>query len=104
MSVSEQEFEFLKENCKHLRSKVTRKCNYISENFNVLTFTEKDEEIINLKLLRERLLKLYEYISKGLCIHVSERSLINAELDKCDEFDDKIVKVQKSLEPVCLLE
>ena len=89
---------FLKDNRKYLRTKVTKHCSSLSAQVSTLNVQQCTEAKLDLKNLRHKLEKANYDISKGIYLHVTDRSLLDDELQKCENYEDKIDSLHKALD------
>ena len=85
-----EQFNFLKANRKYLRSKITRKCNEFKSNLNNLDHKTCTDCLSELKCLLEKVDISNQHVSNAIWQHVTERSLLDKELEEIDQYDDKL--------------
>ena len=93
-----EEFKFYKDNRAHLRAKVTRFLNKISEDILNYDISDCKSSLEDLDNFKSKLEIANQKIANGIYIHVSNRTELNAELDKCDEYEDSIRNIQRQLQ------
>lgn len=98
MSMEKEELDFLRNNRKYVRAKVTRKCNSITADILTLSKDKLNDEISYCKDLREEIKAANLQISKGLWVHETDRTKLDQELERCDEYNDKLFSIIRSLE------
>lgn len=96
--MKEEELRFLKDNRKFIRTKVTKKCNTVLANLQNYSISECRELVMDFLTLKDKLISCDDSISKGLWVHVQERSILDQELECCDKYNADIVKVIRLLE------
>ena len=93
-----EQLNFLKDNRKYIRTKITRKCNVLRDNIAVLSLEEKALEIEELDLLSSKLNKVDDQISGGIWQHISDRSILDQELETVDRYAVDIAAVRRLLQ------
>lgn len=87
-----EQFNFLKENRKHVRGKVTKKCEYITENISTFDQNTCIELLSELNFLQSKLSKVNDDLSKGLWEHIKEKAVLEDEFERQDEYDCKLLQ------------
>ena len=98
--MSENEFNYFKDNRKYIRIKVTKKCNSVKNNLNEFSAEDRKGEIDELKVIQESLYSCNKIIGKNIWQHESDRTVLNAELDSIEKYTNEINKTFKLLETV----
>ena len=93
-----EEFKFLRDNRKYIRTSVTRKCNSVENGIDSMDLDKCSSEIDSLKSMGDQLEKLNTELSKGLWTHVTDRGELDRELEHCQEYREKLMKAIKLLE------
>ena len=88
--IKPEQFLFFKENRKHVRSKITRKYNEINSSIDSLDHKTCIDYLSELKHLSQKINSSNEQVSSAIWQHVTERTLLNSELDEIDQYDDKL--------------
>lgn len=88
--MSIEEFNFIKDNRKYVRQKVTKKCDKIRISVGTFSNNEKLSEISHLRSLDQQLDKLNDRLSSGIWEHVTAREELNKELDSVDKYSKEI--------------
>ena len=91
MSETEDQLRFLTDNRAHARGKVTRTVNSINYQLSELDRTSCLDSIAKLKSLQDKLTKQNDEISKLLWSVEKDRTKLNRELEKIDEYDETIL-------------
>ena len=91
MSETEEQLRFLTDNRAHARGKVTRTVNSINDQLSELDRTSCLDNIAKLKSLQDKLTKQNDEISKLLWSIEKDRTKLNRELEKIDEYDETIL-------------
>ena len=97
MSELKDDYDFLSDSRKRLRTKCTRTCNAIDSNLSNYDLTDVRNSIANIREIRSKLDKLNEEISRLLWKLKDEDSL-NKEYERIDEYDQKMVLSLNKLE------
>jgi len=92
------EFETLKSTRKYYRSKATRTCNFVTDNFANLTLEATYDYIEDLKSLKVKLLNLDAEVLNCFSKRSSDEKDLEKELEACDEYESKIVQRIRALE------
>ena len=88
-------FNFIKDNRKHLRSKITRI--YNSLDVDELDLEECVDRLETLSIDSNRLVAYNSDISNGIWQHETRREHLDKELETCDHYSDIIRKITKAL-------
>jgi len=98
MSMTREELLFLKNSRKYLRGKATRKCSAIESGLNAFSSEELRHEKAVLQDIRDELKNSNQAISKGLWQHETGEDALVQELEKCDEYNEKLIRTMRLLD------
>ena len=92
-----QQLNFLKDNRKYLRSKVTRIVTRLNNDLPHLTLSDLIESHDDVLSMQNKLSNMNADISKGLFIHVQDRTKLDEELENCDNYEDKLRRITRKI-------
>ena len=101
VAITADELAFLKDNRKHLRSKVTRLINSINTSLENLALDDLEDHLQTFNSYSSQLDSLNEKISSVLWIHEQRREVLNNEMDTCEKYQSDICRSVRQINKKC---
>ena len=83
-----EQFNYFKDNRKHIRTKITRTCNEIASNLESLDAQQCTVYLSQLKVLLDKVNHANELVSSAIWQHITDRDKLDKDLDDIDKYDD----------------